>query len=173
MDPQLEALLQTAFPNSCNSELIRLQEQAKKDMNRMRYANYPGQGAYKISFASTEPESVRKAGVALSDRFDFIVHPSKKYSGCLNGEIIRKGIDKKRGMEIVHQHLGIELRNTVAFGDSMNDYSMLCCTGISVAMGNACEEIKAICDRVCEDVAHDGVYWEFMRMGLCSEPQSS
>lgn len=49
----------------------------------------------------------------------------------------------------------------------MNDASMLRCAGISVAMGNADDAVKALADRVCEDVADDGIYWEFRRMGLC------
>ena len=49
----------------------------------------------------------------------------------------------------------------------MNDSGMMRCVGISIAMGNACEELKAVCDLVCGDVAHDGVYHELVRMGLC------
>ena len=47
------------------------------------------------------------------------------------------------------------------------DKTMLKRAGVSVAMGNACGELKALADVVCEDVSHDGVYLELHRMGLC------
>ncbi len=49
----------------------------------------------------------------------------------------------------------------------MNDAAMLKRAGVSVAMDNACGELKALADVVCEDVSHDGVYLELHRMGLC------
>ena len=88
----------------------------------------------------------RKPRRFWGDRFDFVVHPYGAGTNCFNGEIIPKG---------------------VAFGDSMNDAAMLKRAGVSVAMGNACGELKALADVVCEDVAHDGVYLELHRMGLC------
>lgn len=93
-------------------------------------------------------------------------HPG---SVCVNGEIIRRDVGKDYGMELVCKHFSMTLADTVAFGDSMNDASMLRCAGISVAMGNAGDAVKALADRVCEDVADDGIYWELRRMGLCGE----
>ena len=86
-----------------------------------------------------------------------------------DGEIIRRDVGKDYGMELVCKHFSMTLADTVAFGDSMNDASMLRCAGISVAMGNAGDAVKALADRVCEDVADDGIYWELRRMGLCGE----
>lgn len=44
------------------------------------------------------------------------------------------------------------LADTVAFCDSMNDYDMMKAAGFSVAMGNACEELKRMADVICESV---------------------
>lgn len=165
-DPQMEELLKAVSPDPRNSELIRIQKEFESGLHRLRYADYPRQGAYKISFTSADMESIRKAEASLSDRFDFVVHPFLNSGACFNGEIIRKGTDKGYGMKVICQHFGMELKDTIAFGDSMNDYSMLRCAGTGVAMGNACDELKDICDCVCEDVAHDGVYWQLRRMGV-------
>ena len=70
-------------------------------------------------------------------------------------------------MELICRHFGAALKDAIAFGDSMNDAAMLECAGLSVAMGNACDELKAMADIICEDVAHDGVYQAFCRLGLC------
>lgn len=102
----------------------------------------------------------------LGDRFVYAVHPYAEGSVCLNGEIIPKGIDKGKGMELICGYYGSDLADTVAFGDSMNDYEMIQTAGVSIAMGNACEELKQAADQVCEDVRDDGIYRAFLRMGF-------
>ena len=166
-DPQMEALLCSASPDPANSELIRMQKEIESGINIQKYERYPRNGAYKLCFTSTNLDNVREARRFLGDRFEFVVHPYGNSTACFNGEIIPKGIDKGTGIELVCRHFGADLKDTIAFGDSMNDAAMLERAGLSVAMGNACDELKALADVVCEDVAHDGVYQEFHRMGLC------
>ena len=45
-------------------------------------------------------------------------------------------------MELICRYYGADLKDTVAFGDSMNDYAMMRSAGCSIAMGNACRELK-------------------------------
>lgn len=165
-DPQMESLLKTAKPDKANSELIRMQKEIEAGIAISPYDEYPGQGAYKICFTSKDLESIEKSKKYLEDRFGYAVHPYANSSTCYNGEIIPKGIDKGKGMEIVCRYYEDHLQNTVAFGDSMNDYEMMMAAGVSVAMGNACEELKQIADVVCGNVWEDGIYYEFQRMGL-------
>lgn len=166
-DPQMEALLRTASPDPRNSELIRMQREMESGLAIQRYERYPRQGAYKLCFTSTALEPVEEARRVLGDRFEFVVYPHGAGAACLNGEIIPRGIDKGKGMERICRRFGASPAEAVAFGDSMNDAAMLRTAGVGIAMGNACEELKAIADRVCEDVAHDGVQRELRRMGLC------
>lgn len=167
-DPQMEALVRLAVPDPKNSELLRMQAELRSNLPLRSYAEYPRQGAYKISFTAPGPEPLREVERLLGDQFAFVTHPFHPDSACVNGEIIRRDVGKEYGMELICRHFGMTLADTVAFGDSMNDASMLLSAGISVAMGNAGDEVKAMADRVCEDVANDGVYWEFRRMGFCS-----
>lgn len=166
-DPQMEALLRSASPDPQNSELIRMQKELESGLAIRKYEEYPRQGAYKLCFTSRDLESVGRAQAALGDRFDFVVHPYGESTACFNGEIIPRGVDKGRGVELVCRRFGASPADAIAFGDSMNDAAMLERAGVSVAMGNACDELKALADVVCEDVAHDGVYRELHRMGLC------
>ena len=53
--------------------------------------------------------------------------------------------------------LGIKREDTIAIGDSMNDYHMLQFAGIAVAVGNAEEQIKDIADIITEDCNNSGV----------------
>ncbi len=72
-------------------------------------------------------------------------------------DLMNKGVSKAKGIEYLCEHMGITLDNVMAFGDEMNDYQMLSKVKHSYAMGNALEEIKAICRNVCESNDEDGV----------------
>ncbi len=86
--------------------------------------------------------------------------------GVYNGELIslteNKGTAIRRTAELLHENAD----NTIAFGDSMNDYQMIRDAACGVAMGNADEKLKAIADRVCETVWEDGVIRELKRMHI-------
>lgn len=53
--------------------------------------------------------------------------------------------------------LGFDLRDAVAFGDSLNDLSMLQAAGTGVAMANAREDVKAVIPTHCLSNEEDGV----------------
>lgn len=86
----------------------------------------------------------------LSKKFLVYQHPGY-------AEYSQKGCTKSTGMEIVLNHCGIDRAHSIAMGDSSNDTDMLKYAGISVAMGNAEEEIKNICDYVSCPAAEGGV----------------
>ncbi len=86
----------------------------------------------------------------MSVRFDMIDHI--RYI-----EGMEYGFDKGGAIKIAERELNIPHEATVAIGDSRNDISMLKYAQISVAMGNASDEIKAICNYVTDTVENDGV----------------
>ena len=55
------------------------------------------------------------------------------------------------------RHLGLERRQILAFGDGLNDISMIRAAGFSVAMGNAIDELKREADRIAPGNDEDGV----------------
>lgn len=165
-DPQMESLLRAAKPDSRNSELIRMQKEIETGIVILPYDRYPQKGAYKICFTSRSLDAVERTRAFLADRFEYVVHPYGQSTSCFNGEIIPKGIDKSRGMEMVCRHLEADRLDTVAFGDSMNDQGMMEFAGLSIAMGNACDELKKLADEVCKSVEEDGIYYSFKKMGL-------
>lgn len=167
MDSQMESLLRSADPDPRNSELIRMQKELEERLSVRDYAAYPRQGAYKVCFTAASPEALEKAREALEDRFAFAVHSFHRTGAFINGEIIPREVDKGRAMEMVCREFGAPLEDAIAFGDSMNDEPMLRRAGVGVAMDNACEELKALADVICEDVSEDGVYHELHRRGIC------
>ena len=165
-DPQMEELLKHAEADQSNSELIRMQKEIETGFPIRPYEQYPKRGAYKICFTSSSLEAIEATKPFLEDRFVYAVHPYGNSAACFNGEIIPKGIDKGKGMERICAHFGRDREDTVAFRDSMNDFEMMQYAGISVAMGNACRELKRMADRICKSVEEDGIYYEFLKMGL-------
>ena len=72
-------------------------------------------------------------------------------------EITSAGVDKAEGLRILAQYLNIPMSETMSIGDSENDLTALQAAAVSVAMKNADEKIRALCDCVTEDNDHNGV----------------
>lgn len=76
------------------------------------------------------------------------------------------GQSKKVGIDVFCKHLGINLAETMAFGDGGNDIEMLKHVKVGVAMGNANPEVKAIADYVTDDVDSDGIWNALKHFGV-------
>ncbi|WGE88856.1 Cof-type HAD-IIB family hydrolase [Actinobacillus arthritidis] len=72
-------------------------------------------------------------------------------------DILRKENSKARGIEDVIKHFGLNIENTMAFGDGFNDMEMFDTVGFSVAMGNAENELKERADYVTKPIEEDGI----------------
>ncbi len=65
--------------------------------------------------------------------------------------------DKGKGLHAMAQYLGLNISETMAFGDGGNDISIIQEAGIGVAMGNAGDNLKAVADYITTSVDDDGV----------------
>lgn len=74
--------------------------------------------------------------------FDYIRSEKSLY------EILPKGSSKGAVLPRLAEHLGIDMRRTITFGDYNNDISMLKAAGLGVAVANATPEAKAAADIV-------------------------
>lgn len=81
-------------------------------------------------------------------------------------EVMPKGIDKGRGLECICRDCGIDISETVAFGDSFNDIPMLKAAGVGVAMGNAEQKVKEAADLITADCDSDGIAEALKKLGL-------
>ncbi len=66
---------------------------------------------------------------------------------------VPKGVALKR----LCDNLGIDISQTAVFGDGYNDLPMLEVAGVSIAMANACDEVKSRCDKVTLSNTQNGV----------------
>ena len=69
----------------------------------------------------------------------------------------KMGVSKQSGIDRMLEYHGIQLSETMAFGDGGNDISMLQHVAIGVAMGNADENVKSVADYVTDSVDDDGI----------------
>lgn len=81
-------------------------------------------------------------------------------------DVIASGVSKSIGIDKVLAYEGISLDEAMAFGDGGNDLSMVKHVPFGIAMGNACEELKAVANYVTDDVDHDGIAKALLHYGL-------
>ncbi|MBQ6470280.1 MAG: HAD family phosphatase [Lachnospiraceae bacterium] len=74
-----------------------------------------------------------------------------------NIEINSFDADKGRAILALAEKLSIPREATMAFGDGLNDVSMLRAAGVGVAMANAHPDVKAAADRLTDSCDEDGV----------------
>ncbi|MBQ9064115.1 MAG: HAD family hydrolase [Blautia sp.] len=116
----------------------------------------------KLSCATDTPDR-EKCLSELSEYYDFLVHDPTV------AEIVPKGFDKATGMKDVCEMLGIDMADTIAFGDSENDREMLLTAGIGVAMGDGAPQIRAIADYVTKPMEEGGIYHACRELGLLTK----
>ena len=74
-----------------------------------------------------------------------------------NIEINDPKANKGDGLKFLAEYLRIPIESTLAFGDGLNDMSMIESAGVGAAMSNGIDELKAIADYIAPDNNHDGV----------------
>ncbi len=82
------------------------------------------------------------------------------------GEITILNADKANGVDFITKRIGVDLKDTYAFGDAAGDIGMVKHCGVGVAMGNAEDCLKEVADYITDDVKKDGLYKAFERYNL-------
>ncbi len=96
--------------------------------------------------------------------FENYPHLTLVSSGVHNFELEHKYASKGMALEKLATHLGYDLRDTAAIGDSPNDLSMLSVAGHKAAMGNGRDAVLEACDFITKTndehgVAHAITHW--------------
>ena len=87
-----------------------------------------------------------------------------RMSHCVSGrwhpaftDITAKEADKGKGLAAMAKHLGLDISETMAFGDGGNDVAILRRAGIGVAMGNAGKAAMEAADYITTSVDDNGI----------------
>lgn len=86
--------------------------------------------------------------------------------GGHNMEISTSTATKGNALRILSERLGVDVSQTMAFGDSQNDISMICAAQIGVAMGNATEDVKEAADYITRTNEENGVAYALEELVL-------
>lgn len=108
----------------------------------------------------TNFENVQKA---LENELDFLVHPGAPFQVV---EFIPKGTSKATGIQKVCELLGVDVADTYAIGDSVNDLDMLTFVGHGIAMGNGTPVAKEAAEYVTTGIKEDGIKHAMEHYGL-------
>ncbi len=87
-------------------------------------------------------------------------------------EVLPKNVDKRRAVRAIAAVEGLSREQIMVIGDSENDVGMFDEANICVAMGNACEQLKAKANYYAPSNQEDGVAWalEHLLLGERKEP---
>lgn len=84
----------------------------------------------------------------------------------LFADINAAGVDKSVGVKAFCTYYGLDVSQTMAFGDGGNDIPMLRTAGTKIAMGGATEPVKAAADYVTDAVDNNGIKNALLHFGV-------
>lgn len=105
-----------------------------------------------IDYASVKKE--------LEGFMDFVEHDG------IVVEFIPKGTSKATGIKWLCEYLNVDIQDTYAFGDSINDKDMLEYVGHGICMGNGTEAARKVAEYITTDLHENGIYNAMMHYGL-------
>ena len=182
-----EVIFESAFPRATVERVIDLSEQYGFDLNVMThqdmYVSSMGERVKKIAsminimptvadvraIAATQP--VVQMCPYISRELEQEIMPL--LPDCVGSRWIEtfmdlnvRGVDKSLGIQQVMNYYGLTMAEAMAFGDGGNDLPMVRDAAVGVAMGNACDELKAVADYITSSVDEDGVSHALRKYGL-------
>jgi Cof subfamily protein (haloacid dehalogenase superfamily) len=112
-------------------------------------------GAHKVMCMGPESE-IHFMEQQLNERFSNHIHIYRSRPTYL--ELAPKSISKATALDLLLQkHYGLQLADTMAFGDNYNDIEMLQAAGLGIAVDNARDEVKAVANEITLKSTDDGV----------------
>lgn len=106
-------------------------------------------------------------GIVKSGLFDNVLTHCAYTSWCDEfSDVTPRDSNKASGIDRMLEYFGIDISETMAFGDGGNDIAMLQHVAIGVAMGNAAESVKREADYVTADADCDGIAKALRHFGL-------
>lgn len=104
---------------------------------------------------SANPKLIDQVKADFSEKFKGKVNPIHSMPQFL--DCMPAGIHKGRSLLEIADFYGIDHKDTLAFGDEINDETMIEMAGIGIAMANASDYIKNLADDICPTNDDDGI----------------
>lgn len=112
------------------------------------------QDVQKVQFFTRDLALRRELLSTLGTRF-----PGLSVSSSMpqNVEINQENANKGQAVLALAKHLGLSPENTMAFGDGLNDMTMIRAAGMGIAMKNGCDTLRRAADYITCENDLDGV----------------
>ncbi|ARJ51109.1 Cof-type HAD-IIB family hydrolase [Staphylococcus lutrae] len=143
-----------------NVEKIRAHIDHRIDIGTLKVVeNYnhieavPGELIMKVLAHDTDLEKIERVKAELANSSNLAVSSSS----IGNIEITHSDAQKGLALQTLAEQLGIDMSETMAVGDNLNDKSMLDRVGVAVAMENALPELKERATFVTDSNENSGV----------------
>lgn len=164
-DESFKEFLKNCIRSDANSELLRWQKHIESDQFTRPMTEYHLEPIYKAVFMSPGMDRLQNPIQCLQDEFHFCIQDENAHS-IINGDLINKAFDKGTAVQRLCGHLDIAQKDTIAFGDSMNDLEMLQTAALGICMENGSMELKRLADEICSPFNEDGLYKSFEKLKL-------
>lgn len=112
---------------------------------------------YKSKYINEPITKFSAGGTLTEEEISFITSHMNFIQHNDYGEAYIRGCTKATAIKTVAEYVGIDIKNTIAVGDSQNDTDMINFAGIGVAMGNAEDTLKQSADYITLSVNESGV----------------
>ena len=119
----------------------------------------------KACFLEPKDISFEKIKEEFKNEFE-VIHCTVPAFGDDSGELGVPDIHKATAIEILLKHLNIDVKDTIAIGDGLNDVEMFEFCELGIAMGNAKQGLKSIADEITDTHDEGGIYNSFKKHGL-------
>ena len=151
--------------NRICDETVYYREYYQTELNIVTdMCNLKEENIYKIFWIDT-PEKTSRFQDEMKEHFGGRLNCHTSRPEYL--EFVSPEAEKGAALAEVGKILGIDRNEMIAVGDGYNDISMLKFAGLGVAMENAPNDIKAVCDHVTLSNNSDGVAAVIERFILC------
>lgn len=101
-----------------------------------------------------EHSSLLKSAREEISKIDTVETSSSSFD---NFEVVNRGVNKGKALEILCSHMGVPVSETAAMGDNENDITLLKTAGFGIAMGNAVPALKEAADYITDTNENNGV----------------
>lgn len=150
-------------PDAHYVEMIRTLRTPYPDVKA--YLRETGRDVQKIMLFARDLAVREEIARRLALQFPGVVVSSSTYNNLeINAPQAHKGAALARFAEMK----GLSLADCIAFGDGLNDLTMVSMAGIGVAMANACAQVKEAAARLTCSNDEDGVALALAELGLCT-----
>lgn len=131
------------------------------------YDNYMD-NVLEIIMMGNDKDNVKNIMRKMKFPFNFSLkikyYRSNSMNKVYNLEILKKGVSKRTGMEVLAKHLGVKKNEVLVFGDWYNDRDLFDFGGLNVALHNAVPELKEKANYVTEKTNDADGVGDFLKL---------